>query len=385
MKFDVTTLRGDFPALDEMVFLNNGAVGISPAPVVAAMVRALERGESRGQDAYAYLNEQKAAARAALAGYLGADAGEVAFANNATEAVNWIVASLRFKPGEQILMSDYEHPALIYPVTWQRDHGHVNMATFHVASDPEITFANLEAAITPATRLIAVSHVERHNGIRLPAERICALAAERGILSLVDGAQSVGMFPVDVRSVGADFYIGNLHKWLCGPNGTGLLHVRADRLHLLEQAHVGPSGARGETKWDLAGGLILPQTAGRFEYGTTSTARFPGVLAALAYLTEIGAERIEEQLRALKVTTEQQIADRGWRLLSPKPWEHSSALVSFMPPGDADGSVICQELAENSIYLSATQDGGVRISPHFYNTDDEIGRALAAVASAANC
>ena len=379
---DPQDLRRDFPALSEMTFLNNGAVGITPAPVVEKMLAALRFSEQSGQAAYEHFADERDRARAAVAGLIGAEPSEVAFGNNATEAINWVLASFQFRPDEEILISDYEHPALIYPSSWQRQQGKARVTRFSVDADPAATLAAVEAAIGPRTRMVAISHVERHNGVRLPVAEICELAARRGVLTLVDGAQSLGMFPVNVKELGSDFYIGNLHKWLCGPNGTGVLQVRSDRLRLLSQQHVGPSGRWGETTWDLAGGVNLPEAAYRFEYGTSTPARYTGTAESLAYLGELGWEAIEERLRGHKMAAQQSISDRGWRLLSPPDWEDSSALVAFKPSGDRGGRQICQELAEKEIYLSATQDDGIRLSPHIYNTSEEIEHALDAVAGA---
>ena len=379
---DPQDLRRDFPALSEMTFLNNGAVGITPAPVVEKMLAALRFSEQSGQAAYAHFADERDRARAAVAGLIGAEPSEVAFGNNATEAINWVLASFQFQSGDEILISDYEHPALIYPSSWQRQQGKARVTHFSVDADPALTLAAVEAAIGPRTRMVAISHVERHNGVRLPVAEICKLAARRGVLTLVDGAQSLGMFPVDVQQLGSDFYIGNLHKWLCGPNGTGVLQVRSDRLGLLRQQHVGPSGRWGETTWDLAGGVNLPDAAYRFEYGTSTPARYTGTAEAVAYLESLGWEAIEARLRGLKQVAQQAIAERGWRLLSPPDWEDSSALVAFAPPDGRGGRQICEELAESKIYLSPTQDDGVRLSPHIYNTAEEIEIALDAVAAA---
>lgn len=379
---DTQDLRRDFPALSEMTFLNNGAVGITPAPVVEKMLAALRFSEQSGQDAYPHFADERDRARAAVAKLIGAEPSEIAFGNNATEAVNWVLASFQFQPGEEILISDYEHPALIYPSSWQRQQGKVRVARFAVDADPSATLAAVEAAIGPRTRMVAISHVERHNGVRLPVAEICRLAAARGVLTLVDGAQSLGMFPVDVKQLGSDFYIGNLHKWLCGPNGTGVLQVSSQRLGLLRQQHVGPSGRSGETTWDLAGGLNLPDAAYRFEYGTTTPARYTGAAESLAYLEDLGWPAVEARLRELKQAAQRSIAARGWELLSPPAWEDSSALVAFAPPNGRGGRAICEELAESKIYLSATQDDGVRLSPHIYNTVEEIEHALDAVAGA---
>lgn len=379
---DPKVLRRDFPALSEMTFLNNGAVGITPAPVVEKMLAALRFSEQSGQAAYAHFADERDRARAAVAGLIGAEPSEVAFGNNATEAINWVLASFQFQPDDEILISDYEHPALIYPSSWQRQQGKARVTHFSVDADPAVTLAAVEAAMGPRTRMVAISHVERHNGVRLPVAGICQLAARRGVLTLVDGAQSLGMFPVDVKQLGSDFYVGNLHKWLCGPNGTGVLQVRTDRLGLLRQQHVGPSGRMGETTWDLAGGVNLPDAAYRFEYGTSTPARYTGTAEALAYLGGLGWEAIEGRLRGLKQTAQQLISDRGWRLLTPPEWEDSSALVAFAPPDGRGGRQICEELSESKIYLSPTQDDGIRLSPHIYNTAEEIEFALDAVAGA---
>ncbi len=372
----------DFPSLDAMIYLNTGTVGITPAPVIEDLIRYTKLAETEGQRAYEPLKAKVESARAILAETLNASADEIAFGSNATEAINWVAAGLDMRVGDEVLMSNSEHPAMLFPWGNQRDKGKVSLRWFDVDHDPEITLSNLRSSISPNTKVISVSHVERHHGVRLPVEEICELANDEGILSLVDGAQSLGMFPIDVQAMGCDFYVGNGHKWLCGPNGIGVLYVNSKRLKLLTPAHAGPSNKPGESFWDKAGGIILPNRASKYEYGTRNLASLAALASSVRYHRKIGIDLIEQRLASLADKVRDCIRVRGWLLTSPEDWTRGSVLVSCYIPG-IDAKEFCRRLAsEFDTFVSPNSSNGIRFSPNFYNTEQDISDAFSTIDSA---
>jgi isopenicillin-N epimerase len=173
-----------------------------------------------------------AAARERLGAFIGADPDDLAFVTNATGAVNAVVRSQRFEPGDELLTTDHEYNASINVLRHaaERDGARVVVARipFPVESVDDVADAIL-AAVTSRTRFALVSHVTSPTALVFPIERIVAELAERGVETLVDGAHAPGSIPLDVARIGAGWYTGNLHKWVCAPKGAGFLHARRDR------------------------------------------------------------------------------------------------------------------------------------------------------------
>lgn len=219
-------------------------------------------------------------ARIALADFLGADADDIAFVTNATSGVNTVLRSLRFAPGDELLTTDHEYNACrnaldLAAATWG-----ARVVTARVPfplRDPAQVVEALTAAATPRTKLVLVDHVTSPTGMVLPVERIVAAFAERGIDVLVDGAHAPGMLPLELRRLGAAYYTGNCHKWLCTPKGSAFLHVRRDR-----QAAIRPlaiSHGANSTRTDRSRFRL------EFDFcGTCDASPWLAIPAALAFL-----------------------------------------------------------------------------------------------------
>ncbi len=217
MGLDIHAIRQDFPLVSEVVYLNTGTVGISPKPVVEQVLKAVECFEVRGQTAWGESEAGMNESRKSLATLLGVSPLEIAFTRNATDGVNLVTNGIAWCQGDEVLLSDQEHPAMLFPWTYLQQRGYITLKRFELDMNSEKTLFNIREALTPQTRLLATSHVTSQAGIRVPGKEICALCKEHGVLVLLDGAQAVGQFPINLKTIGCDFYTGNLHKWLLGP------------------------------------------------------------------------------------------------------------------------------------------------------------------------
>ena len=221
-------------ALDPSVtFLNHGSFGACPRPVLAAQQRWREQLEAEPvRFMVRELEPALDAARAALAAFVGARAEDLVFVSNATTAVSTVLASLSFAPGDELLTTDHVYNACRNALdrTAQRTGARVvSVRVPFPLRDAEAFSAALLAAAGPRTKLALIDHVTSPTGLVLPVERLVPALQARGVDVLVDGAHAPGMLPLRLDALGAAYYTGNCHKWICAPKGAALLHVRADR------------------------------------------------------------------------------------------------------------------------------------------------------------
>jgi isopenicillin-N epimerase len=258
-----------------ITFLNHGCYGACPTDVMAAhqALRAELELESI-RFLTRELPERLEVARDAVGSFLRADPEGLAFVPNATTAINTVLASLSFEPGDELLTDDHEYNAVINAMqrAAARTGARVVVAPIPFPiSGPDDVVDALLAAVTPRTRLLVVSHVTSPTALVFPIERLVREFAARGIDTLVDAAHAPGMVPVDVDGLAPAYWTGNGHKWLCGPKGTGFLWVRADRReairplvasHGANEPLAGRSRYRWEADWvgttDPTGYLTLP-------------------------------------------------------------------------------------------------------------------------------
>jgi isopenicillin-N epimerase len=240
----------------KVLYLNHGSFGACPAAVLRAQARLRAEMEREPVD---FLDGALAgrldAARARLARFIGADAADVVFVPNATTAVNAVLRSLTLEPGDELLMTSQTYGACRKSAEFVAARAGARVVTaalpFPLRSEEEVLTA-VRAAVSRRTRLALLDHVTSPTALVLPIERMVSEFNGRGIDTLIDGAHAPGMVPLDLRRIGAAYYTGNAHKWLCAPKGAAFLHVRADR-----HAHVHPTvishgyggGLRAEFDW----------------------------------------------------------------------------------------------------------------------------------------
>jgi isopenicillin-N epimerase len=222
----------------DVVFLNHGSFGATPAPVFDEYQRLqleMERQPVRWLQREA--DQRLATARVALAEYVGCDHDEIVYFPNPTQAINMVARSMRLEPGDEVVATDHEYGAM--DRTWRVVCAEAG-ARYVQAHVPiplptaDEVVERVWAAVTPRTKVLFISHITSSTAVRFPVEELVRRAREAGIVTIVDGAHVPGHIPLDVRAVGADFYTGAPHKWLCAPKGTSFLYARRDAQHLLK-------------------------------------------------------------------------------------------------------------------------------------------------------
>ncbi|MDZ4720001.1 MAG: aminotransferase class V-fold PLP-dependent enzyme [Roseiflexaceae bacterium] len=276
-------IAAQFQVRRDIVFLNHGSYGACPRPVFEAYQnwqRELEYQpvEFLGRRVPGLLAD----ARAALAGYLGTRADDIVFVPNATYGINAVARSLELQPGDEVLTTDHEYGAV--DRTWrficgQQGAAYINQPVALPLHDPAEVVAQLWAGVTPRTKVISISHITSPTALIFPVTEICRRAREAGILTVVDGAHAPGQINLDLDAIGADFYTGNCHKWLCSPKGAAFLYARPEVKNLLKPLVVSwgyesrtPSGSNFQDYFGWT--------------GTADPSAYLSVPAAIAFLNE---------------------------------------------------------------------------------------------------
>lgn len=359
-------------------YLNYAGIGVVREPVRAAMHEAIERVLAQGVAEYGHLFAARNAARDAAARLLEAEPAEIALVGNTSEGIQTVADGLDWRAGDQVVVFDRDFPANVHP--WRRLERHGVVLRWVPMRAGRYELDDLEAALGPATRLVAVSHVNFINGFRIDLDEVCRLAQSVGALVCVDAVQSLGVLPLSVARTPVDFVAAAGHKWLCAPPGTGLLYCRSSRLELLQGARFGWTGYVGGTdvlhkgaghlEYDLP---LLPD-ARRFEGGMPNLLGHVGLAGALRELLDAGPTEVCARVRSLTTRLREGLAERDYTVLShgDGSW---SGIVSFV---HGDRPDLPGLLAAANCHV-AQPDGKVRVSPHYWTTDDEITALLDAL------
>jgi L-cysteine/cystine lyase len=358
---DAPGLRAEFPVLARLAYLNAGTDGPLAAVAARAATEELQREleEGRAQAHFARRKELTEELRSAYATALGCAVADVAVTTCTTEGIAVTIGGLELSSGDEILTSDEEHPGLLGALGAARALNGVEIR--------EVPLPEIAEAVGPRTRLVACSHVGWMSGLVAPAE-----LAELDVPVLLDGAQGIGAVDVDVRSLGCDAYAGAGQKWLCGPDGTGMLYVTPELRERLQVTRRGYGNLADPNE-----GLDAQphEDARRFDSLALSAEAVACALSAIGVLESAGWSSVHERGRMLAAQLAEQLVEHG-RELAPRG---ETTLVSFT---SADPESEREQLAENGVILrNIPGRPWLRASVGAWNDDEDLDRLLRALST----
>lgn len=372
-------VKQQFPLEENLIYMNNGGLGPSPYYVIETIKSQMLKLESISETGHGMVESvhEKAAK------FFNCGTDEIAFTRNSTESMNIIARGIPLKKGDEVLMTTHEHPGGGIPwLAVQKDKG-IQVKLF----EPGITKAEnlkiIESNITPKTKVLMISHIPCTTGLIFPAKEIAELCHQKDIYVVYDGAQVMGMIPVDLDNMGCDFYTSSGHKWLCAPKGTGILYIRREMLDIWQPTHVGAYSNKIYELENLK--LEYLKEARAVEYGTRNTPIALGIGAAIDFFDAIGIERVAARGRALaKYFKEKLLEIDKIKLLTPIDPELSGSIVTFKIMDDKKSytDYISQIKKEYNIRLRPIGEHGlnaIRTSLHIYNTFEQVDRLVEAV------
>ncbi len=373
---DLMSYRKEFPVTDKYIYLDHAGV----APVSLRVKKAIETflSESTEGGAFHYPRwaQQIVEARRASARLINAEPNDIALVKSTAHGLSIVAEGLDWKPGDNVLVYEKEFPSNLYPWLNLRRRG-VDVR-FIPSREGRILLADIDALVNDRTRLLAVSSVQFTNGFRIDLQKTGDLCKDRGIFFCVDAIQSLGVIPMDVKKFGIDFLSADAHKWLLGPEGIGIFYCRPGLAERLAPPLIGWKSVRNEFAFETID-LQLKTDALRFEEGSSNVMGILGLGAAVGLLLEVGIEKIEEKVLGLGDVIIKEAESRGHSLLSSKDRTERGGHVTFtgyFHPMKAKEALLKKDIMVN------VRGGGLRVSPHFYNSEDDLKRFFAALDAA---
>ena len=369
-------VKRQFPLEEDLIYLNAANVCPASRPVLdrhAEFMRDFQSNPSfQNRAKYDPLRERL---REKIAGMLRVSADEIAITRNTSEGTNTVVEGVDLKSGDEVIIYDHNHPSNndSWKMRAKREGFTVTVLPVRVpAASKDELISQAEKAITPRTKLIAVTHLTSTTGIMYPAREIAEIARRHGIWMHLDGAQSFGALDVNLKEMGCDTFSTSAHKWLMGPLENGVLFVRADRI-----AQVWPSIVTAGWSDHLKGARKLEV------YGQRDDPRIVALESAIDFASLIGPAVVEARMRSLSGYMKRQLSEVGGVKLKTNLEPELSAGVikcdiTRVPTKQAYDSL--WDHHRIAIAMTASGDSqGLRFSPHIYNSREEIDRAVAAV------
>lgn len=362
-----TFVRKQFMLEPGLIYLNNGTTGAMPRPVFEAEVR-YQRMLAENPKIRAVLQHVVAdEVRKKAAEFIGADLEETALTRNTTEGLNIVAHGLPLKAGDQVLITDQEHPAHREPwrLRSKRDGIEVTEVKIPTPLPDAATFVNLFAdAITSRTKVIAIPHIPTTTGMITPAKQICELARSKGIHTLLDGAHCIGQFKFNVKELGGDFYACSPHKWLHAPLGNGIFYVRKDL-----QDRLWPLNAHGG--WDT-----YPDARKYSTFGNRSWSTAAALGDTIDFANSIGIENIETRGRALMTYFKTRVLTLpGVEPLTPNDPTLYCAQSAFRIRDVSAHELVTYLREENKIIVAEKSDG-FRLGTAYYVSWRELDKTL---------
>ena len=366
---NIEKIREQFPITKNKVFLNHAAQSPLPKPVADAVRRFTDDFSNFGTTSI----EWNDGGKPFFAKLIGAKPNEIAFVENTSVGLNIAANVLHYPRDSKIVTTDLEYPSVVYP--WLRKS--LGVKVHYVKNiDGKILLEDMEKAVDDKTAAVAISHVEYVNGFRHDMRALSEIAHEHGAYLIVDAIQSAGAMQIDVKKDDVDFLATACYKWLLSPPGAGYLYVKEEFIEKFEPPFVGWASVKPEVFetidfWDIWN-LKLSETASRFEVGSPSFISLTGAAEALKMILNAGIENIEKRILKLTDHLIESVKSLGFKLQTPEEPQYRSGVVNFKIDNPKE---VAESLNRKGIIVSARAHG-LRVSPHFYNTEEEIDKFM---------
>lgn len=373
---DISEIRRLFPVTERYLYMNHAAIGPLPRPAAERLAGLADTVAASGDARWPQRNQECERVREMVASLLGArQAHEVAFTANTSDALSLVAEGLRWERGDNVVGAACEFPSNVYPWMRLEERG----VTYRQVPERggRLDLEELVSRMDGRTRVLALSWVQYGSGFRADLQRLGEVCRRRGVLFVVDAIQGLGALALDVERCHVDVCAAATHKWLLGPEGLGLLYVSDRVVESIRPSRIGWRSTAAPFDWDR---FDLTPAAGakRYESGTLPVYSIHALGASLEMLLSLGAAAVEQRVLALAGQIAEGLSDRGLEVVgSRSPAERSGIVAAVHPRRPAEE--LTGLLAERDIRV-AHRAGRLRIAPHFYNTEDEVDRLLAALA-----
>ena len=381
----VRRARAQIPASTESVYFQTGGIGPSSRAAIETVVDRLEY-QNRGPADPRYSADMariEPDLRAYLASTFGVGPRGVALTHSTSEGISIAAWSQNWARGDEVILSNQEHPANVIPWYVLRDRFGIVIREINLDAGTSL-LDEVRSVLSSRTRMVSLSHVSRNNGRTIRAAESAELAEllrARRIVYHLDGAQGPGCVPMDFAELGCDAYSTCGHKWLLGPKGTGAFFVREDALDTLQLSW---AGSHSHATMDYEGSYTLLPSAARYEFGTRALADFAGFHTAVSWMEELGFDRVLTRIQDLVSHAVEAVDARpDLTLTSPRAEADRSGVFVLRLPSGCDATEVYNRLAEEPRVLSSPvrRERDLRLAIHFFNTEDEIDAAMEGIAS----
>jgi len=368
---DFGALRRQFPTLDNWVYLDTAAKAPLPKCAEEAMISYMaDMWEQVGERAFSIQEIERA--RKTLARLVGVSPSTVSFLKNTSEGINIVAHGLGLEAGDKVLISEFEHSACVLP--WRRLEKIGVEVVVVRGSDGRIPPESFIEKMDDRTRAVGVSWVAYGNGYRFDIPAIAAACRERDIVLAVDGIQAIGVLATPLTELGADVVVAGGFKGLLSPTGTGFLYCREGFASRIEPAYVARFSFESDDKWQQP--LRLATDSSRFEYGNPNYLGIWVMRHSVELILDIGLDQIERRVEDLTTYLYERVEDRGFKVVTPKPWHERAGILSFDVP---EPEMVRQQLLDRRIVVNVRDGNTLRIAPHFYNTRQDIDALVGAL------
>lgn len=364
---DINAIRQDFPITQEFTYLDNASLSPLPLQVVKAVEGMLNERSRKGVKAFWGWMDKIEEVKRLLAGLINATPEEIALTQNTSEGINMVANMLDWHPGDNVVINNLEFFPNYWPWLRLRKFGVELRVVQH--RHGLITTQDIAEQTDDRTRVIALSNVAWINGLKHDLVEIGSLARQHGAYLVVDAIQSVGNMDLDVRQGPVDFLSCGGHKWLFSLLGTGFFFCRKELIEKFEPVYLGWQSSDNRLDYTFREYTLSP-TAHRFMHGNTSIAGVFALLAGIGYINQVGLKNLENRNRELTSYLIERLQSLGMEFLSPLEEKYRSSIVNFLP---SDPQAVYKAAEERGVVV-CVRGGGIRVSPNFYNTEEEIDR-----------